>query len=107
MRGYDAWVTREPDWRLPDEPWQYLLHCSFCGCWVSMKPENMVEQITHTKKDVCYGSGPQVEDFMMQHDECPHPSDFKHGKHEVDTYGGMTTYFRCKNCGGEAALSEY
>jgi hypothetical protein len=67
----------------------------------------MIEQVTHKIKQTCYGSGPQPEDFMMQHDECPHPSDFKHGKHEVDAYGGMTTYFRCKRCGGEAKLDEY
>lgn len=36
MRGYDAWVTREPDYG-PDEPPVY--RCSHCGGFLAQQPE--------------------------------------------------------------------
>lgn len=43
MRGYDAWVTREPDYG-PDEP--ALLHCSECGGFLKLTPDS-----SETKED--------------------------------------------------------
>jgi hypothetical protein len=104
--NYDAWVTREPSW-FDDESWMLLLHCPVCGGWVSTRPENVVAQEVKKVSDTCYGSGPEVEEFMFQHDECPLPSDQKHGRHDVETYGGTTTWFHCKRCGADAAMYEY
>jgi hypothetical protein len=108
-RRYDAWVTREP-WFDDHEPWQELLHCKFCGAWVSTKKENLIANVTHTVMQTCYGT----ESGYDNHDECPKSKmvDGKwvteaHGQHEIVCYAGQTTYYRCQRCGGEAELSEF
>jgi|SRR5215831_3233417 len=100
-RAYDAWVTREPPWD-DHEPWQELLHCKFCGAWVSTKPENIILRVEHSRKGTCYGN---LEGYDAE-GECPDWNK-PHGKHEIEAYAGQSTYFRCKRCGGEAELTEF
>jgi hypothetical protein len=127
-RRYDAWVTRGPDWD-DREPWQELLHCKFCGAWVSTKLENKIIHIEHTKPDLCRG-WPDPDGYDL-HPECPlgewvdkTPEEIAalpkwmsyvnkkyvipdHVSHIISCYNGQSTYFRCNRCGGEAELAEF
>jgi len=110
-RAYDAWVTREPPWD-DHEPWQELLHCKFCGGWVSTKPDNFIFRVEHKMTAKCYGT---LEGYAAE-GECPKcywDDDLgkwiepPHGPHEFEGYAGQTSYYRCHRCGGEAELSEF
>ena len=47
MRGYDAYITREPSWMHDDEPPVY--RCSTCGCFLAQRPDAEIHymQIRH------------------------------------------------------------
>ena len=109
MRGYDAWLTREPDWRT-EEP--VLLHCRSCGAFLPRDPERTEEwgdgyDCDGTVRTVAqpYGEGLAAilgvdpeDTYNLAVSDCGIDT-VPHVAHWVEVIGGVTEFRTCRACG--------